>query len=140
MKTAGAIASLFWILIIPFFPSIAAQQAPNRTPLDQSRPVPEMERLAKALVGDWNTMETMERGEFLPNGGSRHGVVHVRPAAGGTTLIYESTQMVLLENSMACSSSGGTKRQVFTVCLSASTILVIPARCAETRVGKVTRL
>jgi hypothetical protein len=89
MKTAGAIASLFWILIIPFFPSIAAQQAPNRTPLDQSRPVPEMERLAKALVGDWNTTETMERGEFFPNGGSRHGVVRVRLAAGGTTLIYE---------------------------------------------------
>src|SRR4029453_10250152 len=89
MKTAGAIASLFWILIIPFFPSIAAQQAPNRTPLDQSRPVPEMERLAKAFVGDWNKTETMERGKFFPNGGSRHGVVRVRLAAGGTTLIYE---------------------------------------------------
>ena len=48
-----------------------------------------MERLAKALVGDWNTTETMERGESFRNGGSRHGVVHVRLAAGGTTLIYE---------------------------------------------------
>jgi hypothetical protein len=50
---------------------------------------PEMERLAKVLVGDWNTTETMERGEFFPNGGSRHGIVHARLAAGGTTLIYE---------------------------------------------------
>jgi hypothetical protein len=48
-----------------------------------------MERLAKALVGDWNTTETMDRGEFFPNGGSRHGVAHVKLAAGGTTLIYE---------------------------------------------------
>jgi hypothetical protein len=48
-----------------------------------------MERLAKALVGDWNTTETMERGEVFPNGGSRRGLVHVRLAAGGTTLIYE---------------------------------------------------
>jgi len=52
-------------------------------------PVPEMDRLAKALVGDWNTTETMERGELFPNGGERHGIVHVRLAAGGTTLIYE---------------------------------------------------
>ncbi|HZR04254.1 MAG TPA: hypothetical protein VFA61_00305 [Candidatus Udaeobacter sp.] len=48
-----------------------------------------MERLAKALVGDWNTTETMERGDLFPNGGSRQGVVHVRLGAGGTTLIYE---------------------------------------------------
>jgi hypothetical protein len=50
---------------------------------------PQIERLAKALAGDWNTTETMERGEFFPNGGSRHGVVHAHLAAGGTTLIYE---------------------------------------------------
>jgi len=48
-----------------------------------------MDRLAQALVGDWNTTETMERSEIFPNGGSRHGVVHVRLAAGGTTLLYE---------------------------------------------------
>ncbi len=48
-----------------------------------------MARLAKALVGDWNTTETMERSEDFPNGSSRHGTVHVRLGAGGTTLIYE---------------------------------------------------
>src|SRR5260370_16223657 len=49
----------------------------------------EMDRLAKALVGDWDTVETMERGEFFPNGGSRKGHVHARLASGGYTLIYE---------------------------------------------------
>jgi len=50
---------------------------------------PEMERLAKVLVGDWYTVETMERGQFFPNGGSRQGAVHVRLASGGYALIYE---------------------------------------------------
>ena len=50
---------------------------------------PEMERVATVLLGDWDTVETMERGEFFPNGGSRNGTVHVRLASGGYTLIYE---------------------------------------------------
>jgi len=50
---------------------------------------PEMDRLAKALVGDWDTVERMEPGPFFPEGGSRKGNVHVRLAAGGYTLIYE---------------------------------------------------
>jgi hypothetical protein len=91
MKAFGAIAWLFWVLcpIIPFFSPITAQQAQSATSPNQSSPVPEMEKLAKALGGDWNTTETVERGELFPNGGSRHGVVHVRLAAAGTTLIYE---------------------------------------------------
>lgn len=90
MKTSFAIASLFWVVCsaFPFFPSLA-QRAQGGIPPNLSSPVPEMERLAKALVGDWNTTETMERGEFFPNGGSRHGIVHVSLVAGGTTLIYE---------------------------------------------------
>jgi hypothetical protein len=50
---------------------------------------PEMERLAQALVGDWSTVETMERSPEFPNGGSRRGSVQVHLAAGGTTLVYE---------------------------------------------------
>lgn len=50
---------------------------------------PEMAKLAKALAGDWNTTETMERSEFFPNGGSRHGHSHVALTAGGTTLMSE---------------------------------------------------
>jgi hypothetical protein len=50
---------------------------------------PEMDRLSKVLVGDWDTTETMERSEFFPNGGSRKGYVHARLASGGYRLIYE---------------------------------------------------
>lgn len=50
---------------------------------------PEMARLDKALAGDWNTTEAMERSEFFPNGGSRHGRTHVTLTAGGTTLMDE---------------------------------------------------
>jgi hypothetical protein len=91
MKVSKVVALLVWSLvsITPFSPRAAIPRAQGTTPPNQSSPVPEMDKLAKALVGDWNTAETMERGELFPNGGSRHGVVHVRLAAGGTTLIYE---------------------------------------------------
>jgi hypothetical protein len=89
MPTVGALLFGVLVLITPFLLRAATQQGHSTTPPSQSSPVPEMERLAKALVGDWNTTETMEPGEFFPNGGSRHGIVRVRLAAGGTTLIYE---------------------------------------------------
>jgi hypothetical protein len=78
------VALLTLVLAAPFF----AQQAVN----DKASPSPanpEMARLAKTLVGDWNSTETMERGPLFPAGGSRHGTVHVRLASGGNTLIYE---------------------------------------------------
>jgi hypothetical protein len=48
-----------------------------------------MDRLARALVGEWDTAETMETSEFFPKGGSRHGRANVRLVAGGTTLLDE---------------------------------------------------
>jgi hypothetical protein len=77
------------VLTAPFVLRAAAQQTHSTTSPSSSSPVPEMEKLAKNLVGDWTTTETMERGEVFPNGGSRRGLVHARLAAGGTTLIYE---------------------------------------------------
>ena len=50
---------------------------------------PEMKRLATALAGDWNNVETMERSEFFPNGGGRRGISHCRLSTGGTTLSCE---------------------------------------------------
>jgi len=85
MKASKAVAWLFWVLFL----TISAEQAQSGTLPNQSSSVPEMERLAKALVGGWNTTETMERGESFPNGGSRSGVVDAKLAAGGTALIYE---------------------------------------------------
>lgn len=82
------------LMAIVFSAPLVAQQSAKGMPTLQSASSPEMaspemDKLAKALVGDWNTVETMERGEFFPAGGSRHGAVHVRLAAGGNVLIYE---------------------------------------------------
>jgi hypothetical protein len=48
---------------------------------------PEMQRLAKLFVGEWDTTETMERSEFFADGGRRKGISHWRLGVGGTTLI-----------------------------------------------------
>ena len=81
----------FWAVVaaILLLPYVAAHAGKGTTVPTPSSPAPEMERLAKALVGDWNTTETMEKSEFFPNGASREGVVHVRLAAAGAALIYE---------------------------------------------------
>jgi len=50
---------------------------------------PEMVRLAKALVGDWNTVEIVQHGKAVPEGAGRRGTVHVRLAGGGTALVSE---------------------------------------------------
>jgi hypothetical protein len=91
MKVPKVVALLIGALVLltPFLLRGVAEQTQSLASPTPTSPVPEMEWLAKALVGDWNTTETMEHGEFFPNGGSRHGAVHVRLAAGGTTLIYE---------------------------------------------------
>jgi hypothetical protein len=51
----------------------------------------EMERLAKTFAGDWDTTESMERSEYFPQGGGRHGTSHWRLGVGGTTLIGEGS-------------------------------------------------
>jgi len=48
-----------------------------------------MAKLAEALTGDWNTAESMEKSQFFPNGGSRHGRSHIRLVAGGASLFAE---------------------------------------------------
>jgi hypothetical protein len=75
------------IFVLAHF-SCAQQSAKAVTPSEVSAS-PEMNRLANALAGDWNTTETMERSELFPSGGSRRGVTHVKLDAGGTTLVYE---------------------------------------------------
>jgi hypothetical protein len=67
-------------------PSASFRQSPDAK---QTAATPEMDRLATALAGDWETVETMECSRFFPNGGSRHGVVHAWLASGGDVLIYE---------------------------------------------------
>ena len=50
-------------------------------------PSPEMEKLARFFIGDWDTTEIMERSEYFPNSGGRKGISHWRLDVGGTTLI-----------------------------------------------------
>ncbi|HXU18593.1 MAG TPA: hypothetical protein VN708_26025 [Terriglobales bacterium] len=50
---------------------------------------PQMSRLAACLAGDWDSVETMERSSFFPQGGSRKGKIHARLASGGYTLLYK---------------------------------------------------
>jgi hypothetical protein len=81
---------LFYLLasaLIPLF--VCGQQTVKSTQPAESAASPEMARLAKALAGDWNTTESMEKSEFFPNGGSRHGRAHICLVAGGTSLFAE---------------------------------------------------
>jgi hypothetical protein len=50
---------------------------------------PEMARLAKALAGDWNSVEVVQYGKPVPEGQGRRGTTHVRLAGGGTALVAE---------------------------------------------------
>src|SRR5260370_14575271 len=80
----------FCLLLFVLIPSFAwAQQSGKSSQPTESAASPEMARLAKALVGDWNTAESMEKSEFFPNGGSRHGHSHVQLVADGTSLLAE---------------------------------------------------
>jgi len=57
---------LYMVLMasVPSTPSPARQSANTIAPTE-SAASPEMDRLTKALAGDWNTVETMERGKFF---------------------------------------------------------------------------
>ena len=51
--------------------------------------LPEMARLANALVGEWNTLEVVQHGKPIPEGAGRHGTEHVVLTGGGTALVSE---------------------------------------------------
>src|SRR5215470_976047 len=78
-----------FIISIPLLLPHAACPQQKAAGAPESGVSPEMEQLAKAFAGDWNTEEHMERTKFFPNGGERRGQSHVRLIAGGTTLINE---------------------------------------------------
>ena len=54
-----------------------------------SAAIPEMARLAKALAGNWNTVEILQRGKPVPEGAGRRGTAHVKLTGGGTALVSE---------------------------------------------------
>jgi hypothetical protein len=77
------------LLLLPIASSRPESLSSSPAESSVSAASPEMDRLANALVGDWDTVEMIERGTFFPEGGSRKGQVHVRLASGGYTLIYD---------------------------------------------------
>jgi hypothetical protein len=87
MKRSRLLCYLLVLVLIPSFSG--AQQSGKSTQPVESAANPEMDRLARAIAGDWNSAESMEKSEFFPNGGSRHGRAHIRLVAGGTSLFAE---------------------------------------------------
>jgi len=69
----------FFFLVIVLFPVGSLHpKALSWSTAEASAASLEIDRLAKALVGDWDTVEMMEPGRFFPEGGSRKGNVLVR--------------------------------------------------------------
>ena len=90
MRVPGLLPVLVFSCLLAAFTLISSAGA--QRPATSAAPGaanPEMARLAKALAGDWNTIEHMERSEFFPKGGERRGRAHIHLAAGGTTLVNE---------------------------------------------------
>jgi hypothetical protein len=80
------IATLLFVLIAwPVF----AQQPQSSPDAPESVTDPEMTRLARAFVGEWDTTETFARNDFYPNGAERKGTARFTLATGGTSLIEE---------------------------------------------------
>ena len=80
--------------------SAKPEQSPTPTPTallsllargesSDSAASPEMARLAKALAGDWNTVEIVQNGQPVPEGAGRRGTTHVVLTGGGTVLVSE---------------------------------------------------
>ncbi len=88
MKTRCLVFPQLLLAIAISFP-LLAQQTPVPITPSESAPTPEMQRLARAFVGTWNTIETFERNEFYPNGAERKGTARISVGTGGTTLIED---------------------------------------------------
>jgi len=75
---------MLWLLSqAALLPSSAHAQS------DNSAGIMEMARLAKVLVGDWNTVEIVQHGKPVPEGQGRRGTVHVALVGGGIALVSE---------------------------------------------------
>jgi hypothetical protein len=75
---------IFWLLCAG-----ALLSSPAGAQSADSTAIPEMARLAKALAGDWNTVEIVQHGKPVPEGAGRRGTAHVRLTGGGTALVSE---------------------------------------------------
>ena len=74
-------------LMLAALPSFAAAQSGGQSA--KAHPAPEIQKLAKMLVGTWNIVEDYVRGGSMPNGGrgTAHSVIRLGP--GGFSLIED---------------------------------------------------
>ena len=75
------------LLVIAFISFVAAQNGKQGSPKPQ--PAPEMQRVAKMLVGTWKVDLDYAQGGSMPNGGK--GTAHsvIKPGPGGLSLIED---------------------------------------------------
>jgi hypothetical protein len=78
-----------WLIPAIFWCSLLFAQNAGSTP--NISPAPGMARVGKALVGDWNNIETMEPSGQFPNGAERRGVSHCGLGTGGASLICQGS-------------------------------------------------
>jgi hypothetical protein len=79
---------LSWFFLLALSGAALAQSTP---PTSAGKPAPEIQRLAQALVGDWNNVETMVPSRQFPHGVGRRGTSHCEPGVGGTTLVCQGS-------------------------------------------------
>jgi hypothetical protein len=77
--------------LIPTFLSSCLLFAQATDSTSNFDPVPQMAKIAQALVGDWNNVETMEPSERWPHGAERRGSSHCGMGTDGTTLICQGS-------------------------------------------------
>jgi hypothetical protein len=54
-----------------------------------TKPAAEMQKLIKTFSGTWNTSETFEKNEMMPEGGTGHGTSTFKAGPGGLSMIQD---------------------------------------------------
>jgi hypothetical protein len=74
-------------LVVIAFSALVAGQNKEETP--KHRPAPEMQRLAKMLIGTWKVVEDYAPGVSMPKGGKGTAQSVIRQGPGGFSLIED---------------------------------------------------
>src|SRR5258708_29557898 len=77
------------VTLAGFLFGLPPRQSPSAATQSNKAASPQIARLWKVFSGDWKTTESMERGEFFPNGGARSGDAPFTLGDGGTVLCEE---------------------------------------------------
>jgi len=90
-KCMGMVALLCF-----FVGSMWAQNSDDKKPSGgaaqggmMTKPAAEMQKLIKTFSGTWNTSETFEKNEMMPEGGTGHGSSTFKAGPGGLSMIQD---------------------------------------------------